>query len=353
MKFKAPSRLGVSRRAILVRTATALFNEQCAIAILANLPDRVDSQERRGHVEALAEKSAAELEDIISALRKNVEQMRSTFGVKVDQNQLLALMDYIQRSIKGDQACYFPIWKLSGWLTRYDALGLDPHWRISIDPLCIGKDYPGGFEIRALEVTLFEDVASLFNMARQAHMQTAEHGSSKVDLKRAAALYRSAISATFYFVECFMNEVAADYVWRHRSEISANDLTRLTEWDDQRQRPRFVSTRDKLVLYPRIITGSQYPLLDEGNCPELKFIVTKAKDFRDAIVHASTAKKDEQGEYDKENAIVQLNYETVEEIVDAAVSLIRKIQAAIAKRDDLHWLSGRAADGFFPASVFD
>jgi hypothetical protein len=49
---------------------------------------------------------------------------------------------------------------------------------------------------------------------------------------------------------------------------------------------------------------------------------------------------------------MQLKYDTVEEIVDAAVNLIRKIESATSKRD-LPWLIGRAADGFFPANVFE
>ncbi len=149
-----------------------------------------------------------------------------------------------------------------------------------------------------------------------------------------------------------MNELAIDYVWKHREQISPNDLTCLTEWDEQRQRQKFVSTRDKLVLYPRIVTGSKHPILDESNCSELKLIVGKAKDLRDAIVHASTARKDGENEYEKDNAIMGLRYQAVEEIVDATVRLIRKIQAATSNVD-LPWIFDRSSDGFFPQGVFD
>jgi hypothetical protein len=353
MRFKAPRSLGVTGREMLVRTATALFNEQCAIAILANLPTRIDSRERRENIEALSEKTVLELRHLVRTLRENVEQMRVQSGIKLDQGALLALLDHLQSFTKSGHACYVPVWKLSEWLSKYDAVGFDPHCRISIDPHCIGKDYPGGFEVRQLEITLFEDMASLFNLAREKYTQTVgTRDAAKEDLKRAVALYRATVSAAFYFVECFMNELAADYVWKRRPSLSANDLASLTEWDDRRQRAKLLSTREKLVNYPRIITGSQYPPLDEGNCPELKFIVTKAKDFRDAIVHASTARKDEKGEFDKEHAVMQLKYDTTEQIVDAAVSLIRKIESATSKRE-LHWLIGRAEDGFFPARVFD
>jgi hypothetical protein len=333
--------------------AAQLFNEQCAIAILANLPERLNSQERQEQIEALGEMTSGQLKDLVTSLRTNIEAMRLQFGIKVDRDELLSLLDHIQQSTKADYACYVPIWKLSEWLSKYDALQLPPHCRISIDPHGIGRHDPAGFEIRVLEVTMFEDMASLFNLAREYHIRnSAQPKPPKFELKRGVALYRATASAAFYFIESFMNGLAADHVWNHRGQMSSGDLTYLTEWDEQRQRQKFISTRDKLVLYPKIIVGSQHPLLDEGNCPELKFIVSKAKDLRDAIVHASTAKKDEESEYEKENAIMGLKYHAAEEIVDSAIALIRKIQAATAKVD-LPWLIGRGNDGFFPASVFD
>jgi hypothetical protein len=133
----------------------------------------------------------------------------------LDQGGLLALADHLQTFTEDGCACYVPVWKLSAWLSKYDPLGLDPHCRLSIDPHCIGKAYPGRFEVRQLEITLFEDLASLFNLAREKYIQTvATHEPAKVELKLAVALYRAIVSAAFYFVECFMNELAADCVWK-------------------------------------------------------------------------------------------------------------------------------------------
>ena len=106
------------------------------------------------------------------------------------------------------------------------------------------------------------------------------------------------------------------------------------------------------MIYPRIVTGSQYPLLDEGNCPELKFIVEKAKALRDAIVHASTAKRDQDDEFDKERSAMTLDYPTVEEIVDSSVMLVRKIQTKTSLVP-LRWLFDRGEDGFFPETTFE
>jgi hypothetical protein len=278
----------------------------------------------------------------------------TVFGIKLDQGRLLALLDEIQNSTPRGYACYVPIWRLSEWLSKYDSLGFAPHWRISIDPHCIGRADPGGFEVRVLELTMFEDMASLFNMAKKAHLAiTAGKTNSKADLKGAFALYRSAVSASFYFVESFMNGLAADHVWQHRGELSPNDLACLTEWDPQRQRRKTLTTKEKLVKYPRIITGSQSPPLHEDNCAELKFIVTEGKRFRDAIVHPSAAKANEEQQFEKEAALMRLKYEAVEATVDSSIVLIRKIHAIVRPTAELKWVVPRGTDGFFPASVFE
>ena len=346
----SPNLLG---KEALRRSAALLFTEQNAIAVLANVPERMDSREQQSEIDDLATKTSSELKLLVKALHANVRSMRSHFGIQLEQSALLAVLDHIRKTTKPNQACYVPVWKLSEWIAHYDTLGFAKHFRISIDPHCIGRDYAGGFEVRALEVTMFEDMASLFNLARTAYLATSANPTiPKPELKSAVSLYRATASAAFYFVESFMNELAVDYVWEHRSTISPKDLVRLTEWDEESKRRKFVSTRDKLVLYPRIIAGSPSPLLDEDTCPELRFIVGSARNIRDSIVHASTARKDEEGEFDKEDAIFSLKYEGVEQIVDAAVTVIMKINSALS-RASLAWLIGRGSDGFFPSKTFD
>jgi len=62
-----------------------LFNEQCAIAVLANLPQRINSEERQAQIEALTIKPPRELRGFVKAIRANVEQLRIGFGIKLDQ----------------------------------------------------------------------------------------------------------------------------------------------------------------------------------------------------------------------------------------------------------------------------
>jgi hypothetical protein len=87
MKFKAPRSLGASGRDALLRTAKTLFNEQCAIAILASLPERMNSQEREEQIDALAMKSTGELKAFVKSLRENVEQARNSIWYQIGSGQ--------------------------------------------------------------------------------------------------------------------------------------------------------------------------------------------------------------------------------------------------------------------------
>ena len=87
---------------MLVLTATALFKEQCAIAILANLPERIDSRERRENVEALSERTILKLQQLITTLRENVEQkLVVRYETKDEINAFRHDLDFVRKGSRG------------------------------------------------------------------------------------------------------------------------------------------------------------------------------------------------------------------------------------------------------------
>ena len=212
--------------------------------------------------------------------------------------------------------------------------------------------------MRLLEASLFEDMCALFNSCRDADVQAPRElpvadMTRKIAVKRHAALKRATMSAAFYFVEGYINGLATSFMHGHGNTLDEKEKTLLTEWDASKSRYRSVSTRDKLVQYPRIITRSQFPPIDENNCPELAYFVTTAKDFRDAVVHAS-ASLDPLKDYPrKETFFISLDQGDVEKIIDTAVGLVRRIEVLL-HGEGLVWLKDRdPATGYFPDSVFE
>jgi hypothetical protein len=254
------------------------------------------------------------------------------------------------------------------WMRR-----LPEHTRISLD--VHGRypaDSPG--EVRILEAAIFEDMCAQLNAAMALIPKVLSRSASKVEQKSAASFRRGAVLGAFYLVESYLNSIAFDHLVNHADRLSQTDIDRLTEWDSGKGRGRFVSFREKLLSYPRLVTGAAGPPLQENNCEEISFLLEEAKGFRDAIVHASPHPTRATSEFDKEARFWQLGesrpfwYYSEEdisalqtqpsdlwvEIVDKSIRLLEKLETVIhGSTTRLFWLHRRGTDGCFAAVVFD
>ena len=169
------------------------------------------------------------------------------------------------------------------------------------------------FDWKSVEATLFEDMCSLFNLATDKNERAGAVLHGLRAKKEFDALLRAATSTALYFVEAYLNGLAYDHYFTKKDKLDEDSKKKLTEWDEKRNRPSYLSLRDKLLQYPRIILGEQHPPLNESN-----------PDF---------------GE--------------VQKLVDSAVSLVRKVELAVQGSDErLSWMRDRGPDGFFPKEVF-
>lgn len=229
-------------------------------------------------------------------------------------------------------------------------------------------------EVRILEAALFEDMCALFNRAWDLAPAASADGAAKPLRKECAASRRATVLAAFYTIEAYLNSLAFDYLMHADREPSA-DMDMITEWDHKRERPKLVGFRDKLLQYPRIITGARQPPLQESNCSPLRELLDVSKALRDSVVHASP-RPDPFGTHSSkelrfwrlgsttpitfQSASGEMQPETadptrlVTSTVDNAIALIRTIEHTVhghVKR--LFWVHDRADDGRFPLSVFE
>jgi hypothetical protein len=226
---------------------------------------------------------------------------------------------------------------------------LPPHARIGIDVR--GVLDKSKLEVFLLEAALFEDMASLWNLT----LATAEPYKPNTDkqvFKRTLALTRATAKAAFNFIEGYLNGMATDIL--EVDVVSESDKTKLQEWDEQRDRVRFLSLRDKLLQYPKIAVNAPHPLLSETNCPEIKLIVKLEQEIRHSLIHPTPLFDVRRSEYYREGAYYRLHKESVAELCDCVVELVFKLNAAIgekyAKVD--HWLYRRNQEGTFPPEAF-
>jgi hypothetical protein len=324
--------------------------ERYAIAVLINGWKR----ERRGILEAQVDQaskiqSRKHLGENIKLLRRAVEELRQKSGMRLNRRELVDLVAHMENE-PPNEICWVQKGLLSTWLTYYDKMRWPAHYRIGID---VHGVYPApAIQYRAPEISLYEDMCVLYNQAASESKHVDPDRKEKSALKRTAAFDRATLSTAFYFVEAYLNGIAFDFVASRGATLSSEQLSVLTEWDEKKQRTKFVSTRDKLLQYPRIITGASHPPLTEDNCPELAVITEKAKAFRDSIVHASPALERTTLLPEKEYALYGIAIQGVSEVVDASISLVRKIEILIHGDDSqINWLQARS--DVFGNSVLD
>ncbi len=200
---------------------------------------------------------------------------------------------------------------------------------------------------------LFEDLCHFWNESCIINTNLQSPWDSKLSLKKKNALHRAAISSAFYMVEAYCNGIArAAYITRFE-ELTEKEREMLTEVDSQKSRPKYLSIRDKLLHYPRLLVGSNSPLIQENNSPELKFFLSSAKNLRDSIVHANPAPRYQDIQLTKVSALLTIDHMECARVIDSSIVVIQQIAGAIKKGKSIFWLQTRCDNGLFDESVFE
>jgi hypothetical protein len=346
----------------LRRKALGALRETKAIALFTRpmTPDEIARMATAA--QDIAEASGPALLERYEFYQRQLEELRHGYGASVSRDDLLTVLSYIEAAPSG-LVTYAPYWILRRWFGSYrDHLAtvskIPCHAFIGID--ATGQMYERRsteFEVRLLEASLFEDMCALFNLVANAQAGRNTGSESIIARKERLSLQRATILAAFNVVEAYLNGIAFDFLETNESQLSESAESLLSEWDATRQRRRYLSLRDKLLQYPKVVTGTEHPPLHEDNCPELKFVVETAKRFRDAIVHASPAPDALTGALEKEIAVHGVQFETVERLVDATIALIRKVDQIVYGSNSAErlrfWLHDRPPGGTFSDAVFE
>ena len=226
------------------------------------------------------------------------------------------------------------------------------HTRVELDVLGQYKQQDR-WQFRILEAVLYEDMCFYWNESCKDRLRTGDPYEDKHVFKKEMALYRAAVSSAFYMVEAFCNGIAFEVFLSRRSELTERELQMVTEWDAVHNRPKYLSIRDKLLQYPRLLLRSTSPPLQENNCADLSFFLSSAKQLRDSIVHASPGSSSNTLAADKWQTFERIKREDCAKVIDSAISILDQIAKAIGRRDALFWLQRRQEDGTFNDSVFD
>ncbi len=303
----------------------------------------------------LSTASKADLRRNLPRLEAAIADFRRDLGFKASRSEIIDILEKVEASAEGkllrlskdwiEDLCtgynkYFPIFDV-----------LPSHAFIQIDP---GK-YSARHQISWywLEATVFEDMCGLFNLAKDYHERGGSKSEIKVFHKTTLAIFRATVVTAFHFVEAYLNGLGFGFFAANRASIDQGTASILLDWDFEKDKPKYLSLRDKALQFPRIILGLKHPPLQESNCRELKYILEKAKQMRDAITHVSPRREFEFVESTQTSLFYGIAFEDVQTIVDYSIELVKKFEKRVYPNENrLFWLFNRSSSGYFPEEVF-
>jgi hypothetical protein len=356
------------RRAAKQKLAEELLNEYVATLTLGGQFSRSAREAQAAEKNMLETATNAQLDTLIPQMEKRLQSLRDRLGAQESG-------DFYQKLLAGaalgeEHFLYVPRWMLEALFSKSgDSIlhipSVPRHALVQIDVNGLLDD--GSMrEYRVLEASLYEDMALMFNRVldleqeldslHQKHRILKEPEQKKT-FKELAAARRACVSSAFYFVEAYLNSLAFEALITRSTELSQQDLERLTEWSESRNEgkgaDKYLTLRDKCLHYPRLVAGKQHPLLDENNSPALARFLSEFKELRDSIVHASAVPRQPELGLDKEQRFLLLNTKQCGEIVDVSIELVGKIEeATYGHRNRVIWLVPRDSTGRFPMLAF-
>ena len=356
-----------------------LIEEYHALLVLSGQYSVQARHSRRAAIAKSSSLTNRELDGEIAFISADLAEIREVLKPTQPASFYVDFVKRAEGTLRRDQHLYLPKWRLAEFFRglrgdkRFEKL--PEHALVALDVHGISRAVEPA-EVRILEAGLYEDMCAMFNRAWELTPLARHPNVSKLVLKEAAAARRASVLAAFYMIEAYLNSIAFDHLVRHERELSAQDLDRITEWDNAKRRERLVSFRDKLLSYPRIILGLQHPPIQENNCPEVAFLLREAKDFRDAIVHAnprperSTTNSPKEIRFWRIGSVTPFTYVTGSstptpapemedpsewvQVVDCAIAVVEKIECLLyGDASRLFWLKRRQSEGPFDPTVFD
>jgi len=293
----------------------------------------------------------------INLLENEISQLRSKYKVVAPTSTLLELLDAAELRPQG--YITLPKYRVRDFAKDFHKIvprfgSLPEHARVGFHSGHVRQN-PGELEIFILEAKIYEDMCCLFNLAAEARdkLALASGIRSKMEIKACEALRRGTVTNAFYFIEAYLNGMAFDYLVTHQDSIDNKTYQILSEWDTTKNCQRYLSMHEKALQFPRIVLGEKHSPLQETNCPELRYLLSKVKLLRDAIAHPSPVRHPTM-DTEKEQRVFEVSHEEVEKIVDSSISYVQQLDKLIhGDSTQVDWLHPRNTNGIFPAAAFD
>lgn len=335
--------------------ARAIYREYEAIQTILNNVTISIRRRMKASYEAVDRFKKSELRRRIHEFEAELVNLRREFGIRASRQELISILESAEA--KPGLAIHLVKYVLRQLVEHYERRFpgfhiIPDHAYIQIDNGQF-REEQGDFDWVLHEASLYEDMCAVFNLAKERNDQLSPRNEPRNVVKIAKSLARTSIVAAYNFAEAYLKGIAIDHVLLNDQALDQRQKTFLLEWDASVKRQKFVSLRDKMLQYPKLIRNLEHPPLQEANCPEMAFLLGRGKRLRDSIVHASPLVTAESENDEPIAPVFNLDFGDVEAVVDNVVSLVRKIEQVIRGNDHrIMWMKNREQNGMFPASAF-
>ena len=226
---------------------------------------------------------------MLKAIQRDVKLLRDHYGAIAPNRRFRSLLAEARREgTKG--YVYLPKWYIDDHLfKRYEKVFPRwPHVKLHAYVVLDALTNKNKNQIFELGGAGFRDALTLLKRCREVHKGKADFRSRTDEEQLELLAYlRASVSATFQFLEAYLNGLAYDCFQSHHDELSIRDHDLLAEWDTKSKRQRFVSFETKLYAYPALAAKMEGKSVDMKLSAAARFLATDGRKMRDALTHPS------------------------------------------------------------------
>jgi hypothetical protein len=284
--------------------------------------------------------------DIQKSLKDRIDGFCKSNFQNMTQAKLILLYEDLKAN-RGLEVPYFEFVEKYSPIKRFYEKGYPEHSTVCISLWGLQYRFPehdfSNDMVIAIE-RLIEADEELDNYRELKHSQLPKNKDQIADLlRKTESSKRQAMQTAFSLLECYLNGIAWSYFQKeNKMALSKRKIKTLKDTTN-------VTLRDKIRKYPIFIFGEE---IDEKT---YQFILDKAKQFRDSLMHPSPFSAPEKfGGYDKLEKLFNLDTKIVSKSVSDIIKIIEQIESMKGKKSPVPiWLPDvkTAANNLFQRSA--
>jgi hypothetical protein len=275
-------------------------------------------------------------DDVRKRLEKDIQSFCENNFVHMTEEKLVNLYEEV-KILRGLE---MPLEEFEQKFSKFKPsaiAGNPPHSTVHISLWGLGFEFPEKYLADDIEASLLNAQKYKTALSKYEKLEHYENINSKGEIalcvKHLKYNSRAALFSCFNLVEAYFNSIA----WEFASQNGASSSLSKKQADLLRDGSG-TSLRDKIIKYPKIITGNQ---IFTCNLDPAKSFLEIVKPYRDSLVHPSPFSAPERfGGYDKLRLMYRIDLDTAIMAAHQSVTIITETHRVINSHQELYpnWL---------------